>query len=142
MRKRTKARECALQILYGFDIRKTDIQETLADYWKDRLEKKEVMEFAKVLVGGVLENKQKIDSFIVKYTENWRIERMAVIDRNIIRMAAYELLFMKDIPPKVSINEAVELAKKYGDEESGRFVNGVLDKINKSECKDKNEAGQ
>lgn len=142
MRKRTKARECALQILYGFDIRKTDIQETLADYWKDRLEKKEVMEFAKVLVDGVLKNKQKIDSYIVKYTENWRIERMAVIDRNIIRMAAYELLFMKDIPPKVSINEAVELAKKYSDEESGRFVNGVLDKINKSECKDKNEAGQ
>ncbi|MFH2144687.1 MAG: transcription antitermination factor NusB [Candidatus Omnitrophota bacterium] len=142
MRKRTKARECALQILYGFDIRKTDIQETLADYWRDRPEKKEVMEFAKVLVDGVLKNKQKIDSYIVKYTENWRIERMAVIDRNIIRMAAYELLFMKDIPPKVSINEAVELAKKYSDEESGRFVNGVLDKINKSECKDKNEAGQ
>lgn len=144
MRKRTKARECALQILYGFDIRKTDIQEVLADYWKDRPEKEEVVEFANILIHGVLEHKQKIDSYIVKYTENWRIERMAIIDRNIIRMATYELLFIKDIPPKVSINEAVELAKKYSGEESGRFVNGVLDKINKTECKDKDksETGQ
>ena len=74
---------------------------------------------------------QNIDKLISKYADNWRIERMAVIDRNIIRMATFELLYGSDIPPKVAINEAVELAKKFGDDESGRFVNGVLDKINK-----------
>jgi len=138
MRKRTKARECALQILYGIDIRKGDpASENIECYWQQNKTDPVVKEFADSLIAGTLEHVKDIDKCITKYTDNWRIERMAVIDRNIIRMATYELLFVTDIPPKVSINEAVELAKKYGDDESGRFVNGVLDKINKTECQKK-----
>ena len=70
---------------------------------------------------------------ITEYTTNWQLKRMAVIDRNVLRAATYELLFREDIPPKVSINEAIDVAKKYGDRDSGKFVNGVLDKINRAE---------
>lgn len=135
MRKRTKGRECALQILYSLDVRKDKSQDVIEIYWQENEEEFSVKDFANSLIKGTLEHLPAIDQLISKYTDNWRIERMAVIDRNIIRLATYELLFTEDIPPKVSINEAVELAKKYGDEESGRFVNGVLDKINKTECK-------
>ena len=135
MRKRTKARECALQILYALDIRKEKDIEVVDTYWRENDESQDIKEFANRLALGALAHITEIDQFISKYTDNWRIGRMAVIDRNIIRIATFELLFTNDIPPKVSINEAVELAKKYGDEESGRFVNGVLDKINKTECK-------
>ena len=83
----------------------------------------------------ISENKKEIDSMIAKYATNWQIDRMAVIDRNVLRFAAYELLYNKDIPPKVSINEAIDIAKKFGGPDSGKFVNGVLDKINKTECK-------
>jgi transcription antitermination factor NusB len=76
-----------------------------------------------------------IDKVISDYATNWELKRMAVTDRNILRFATYELLFMKDIPPKVSINEAIDIAKKYGDRDSGKFVNGILDKINKTERK-------
>ena len=88
-----------------------------------------------MLIGGVLKNLSDLDSLIKKYVKNWEIDRMAVIDRNILRMAVYEMLYQDDIPPNVSINEAIELAKKYGDIDSGKFVNGVLDKIKKTECK-------
>ncbi len=81
------------------------------------------------------ELKQMIDKIISEYATNWKIQRMAVIDRNVLRFATYELLFMEDIPPKVAINEAIDIAKKYGDKDSGKFVNGILDKINKMECK-------
>ena len=137
MRNRTKARECALQILYAVDIGKEDSREIIAAYWSEHKEELTVKKFALELVSGTLEHAEKIDKLITQYADNWRLERMAVIDRNIIRMATFELLFAGDIPPKVAINEAVELAKKFGDEESGRFVNGVLDKINKTECKKK-----
>ena len=133
MRKRTRARECALQILYALDICTGNSQEIIESYWQQNQEEKAIKEFASILISGVINNLKNIDLLITKYTDNWRIERMAVIDRNIIRMAAHELLFVDDIPPKVSINEAVELAKKFGDDESGRFVNGILDKINKAE---------
>jgi transcription antitermination factor NusB len=133
MRKRTKSRECALQVLYAIDIRKADQQEIAQRYWKDNKVEDNIRKFAQQLIVGTLDKMANIDVLISKYADNWRIERMAVIDRNIIRMATYELLYANDIPPKVAINEAVELAKKFGDDESGRFVNGVLDKINKIE---------
>jgi transcription antitermination factor NusB len=133
MRKRTKARECALQVLYAIDIRKCSKREISESYWDENKEDLEVKIFAQDLIDGTLVKMSKIDRLISKYADNWRIERMAVIDRNIIRMAIYELLYAVDIPPKVAINEAVELAKKFGDDESGSFVNGVLDKINKIE---------
>ncbi len=138
MRKRTHARECALQILYSVDIRKAaPLVEISNDYWQKNIEEDAVKQFAMLLVEGMLKHLNDIDKLITKYTDNWRIERMAVIDRNIIRMATFELIYLEQIPPKVAINEAVDLAKRFGDDESGRFVNGVLDKINKQERKNK-----
>lgn len=134
MRKRTQAREYALQILYQIDVRKDPEDRILVDFWKNIEAEPEVSDFAAKLVIGAIKNKKKIDEVISKYASNWKMSRMAVIDRNVLRMATYELLFCDDIPPKVSINEAVDLAKKFGDTESGKFVNGILDKINKEEA--------
>lgn len=138
MRKRTKGRECALKILYAIEITRDDPKECAATFWDNagNAESK-VRDFADSLVSGVIGNKEIIDGMISKYATNWQIKRMAAIDRNILRAAVYELLFSADIPPKVAINEAIELAKKYGDKDSGKFVNGVLDKINKTESKGK-----
>ena len=134
MRKRTQAREYALQILYQIDVRNDPEDKILVDFWKNIETEPEVSDFAAKLVIGTIRNKKKIDEMISKYASNWKLSRMAVIDRNVLRMAAYELLYCEDIPPKVSINEAVDLAKKFGDTESGKFVNGILDKINKEEA--------
>lgn len=140
MRKRTKARELALQVLYQVDIRKDDVDVLLEDLWqREQRDKRNindsVKEFTTTLVRGTLQNLQKLDAAISSYAENWELNRMAVIDRNIIRMASFELFYLEDIPPKVSINEAVDLAKKYGDVDSGKFVNGILDRVNKEERK-------
>jgi len=135
MRKRTKAREYALQVLYQADVTKDPADSALEIYWQDKLTEPEVKEFASELVKGTISKLAQIDELITKYAQNWQISRMALVDRNILRLGAYELLFREDIPVKVSINEAVELAKRYGDIDSGKFVNGVLDKIHKQECK-------
>lgn len=132
MRKRTKAREDALKILYAIDITGDDPQKCIEVFWKDNEEAdKETVDFANTVVLGFCENREQIDKVITEYTTNWQLKRMAVIDRNVLRAAAYELLFREDIPPKVAINEAIDIVKKYGDKDSGKFVNGVLDKINK-----------
>ena len=133
MRKRTQAREIALQILYQIDVTKNSMEEVMADFWKDHLTEEEVKSFAERLVKETIDHMNSIDECIKKYAENWQIDRMAVVDRNILRFATCELLYMSDIPPKVSINEAVNLAKLYSQEDSGKFVNGVLDKINHTE---------
>ncbi len=136
MRKRTKARECALQILYAIDITKDEPKECVERFWEGSEESNsEVKKFADDLVLGVSAKKKNIDKIISTHATNWQIERMAVIDRNILRFATYELLFIDDIPPKVSINEAIDIAKKFGGDDSGKFVNGILDKINKTERK-------
>ncbi|MFA5069145.1 MAG: transcription antitermination factor NusB [Candidatus Omnitrophota bacterium] len=142
MRKRTRAREIALQILYQADIRHEGLNDIAEDFFRiclngaDRPEES-VRGFAISLAKGTLDNIKTIDAVISSYAQNWQLERMAVIDRNIMRMACYELLYVNDIPAKVSINEAVDLAKKYGDTESGKFVNGILDKVKKTEVKEK-----
>ncbi|MEE8360226.1 MAG: transcription antitermination factor NusB [Candidatus Omnitrophota bacterium] len=134
MRKRTKARECALQILYQLDVTKNDCGYCLYDYWQvNKDTDKAIVEFANSIVKGTIDNLKKIDKVISDYATNWNLKRMAVVDRNILRLATYELLFLNEIPPKVSINEAVDIAKKYGDKDSGKFVNGILDKISKEE---------
>jgi len=138
MRKRTKARECALKILYAIEITKDDTKKCIATFWENADDpESKVKDFADSLVFGVIANKDVIDGLISKYATNWQLKRMAAIDRNVLRAAVYELLFFADIPPKVAINEAIELAKKYGDKDSGKFVNGVLDKINKTESRQK-----
>jgi N utilization substance protein B len=135
MRKRTLGRECALKILYRIEIAKDSVEPSIEDFWSVEKTDDDVEDFANSLVRGIHENLSKIDSLISKYAENWEIKRIAVIDKNILRMGIFELLYRDDIPPKVSINEAIELAKKYGDIDSGKFVNGILDKVRKEECK-------
>ena len=136
MRKRTKARECALKILYAVDITKESPEKCIEIFWQSNEElEPQVRAFADTLVLGVSKNKELIDKVITEHATNWELKRMAVIDRNILRFATHELLFMDDIPPKVAINEAIDIAKKYGDKDSGKFVNGILDKINKVEGK-------
>jgi N utilization substance protein B len=138
MRKRSLAREIALKILYASDIRREDLRACSQKYWE--YENKDdsrgvIREFSDFLINGINSNMEKIDRIISKYADNWKISRMATIDRNILRMACFELIFVDDIPPKVSINEAIEIAKKYGDKDSGKFVNGILDRINKEDSK-------
>jgi transcription antitermination factor NusB len=132
MRRRTKAREFALQILYQIDITGISLQAALQDFWQRRKTmniSQQVRSFAVEIVSGVADNLEKIDKQICCCATNWQLKRMAVVDRNILRLGAFELLFRQDIPPKVSINEAVDLAKKYSGQDSGKFVNGILDKI-------------
>ena len=135
MRKRTLARECALKILYRVEISRESFESSMEDFWTREDNNKEVKDFANSLAKGTLENCSKIDEIISRYADNWEIKRMAVIDKNILRMGTFELLYVDDIPYKVSINEAIDLAKKYGDIDSGKFVNGILDKIRDKECK-------
>ncbi len=133
MRKRTLAREAALKMLYAIDITKEPADLIIERFWEDdEKASNEVKDFANILVNGYVSNRNAIDDTIAQYTENWKISRMATIDRNTLRIAAFELMYSADVPPKVAINEAIELAKKYGDKDSGKFVNGVLDKINKT----------
>lgn len=139
MRLRSKARAVALSLLYQIEISKIDFDKALNSYLENYPQRQEVVDFFSLLVEGVVTNISLIDSLIKKYVKNWEIERMAVIDRNILRIGCYELLFLEEIPPKVAINEAIELAKRFGDIDSPRFVNGILDKIYKTEkAKDKN----
>lgn len=139
MRKRSLAREHALKILYQADVTQRELKNASEIYWKETDESdKVIIEFCKRLIEGISQHLNTIDEKITHYATNWQLKRMAVIDRNVMRLGVFELLFAPDIPPKASINEAVELAKKYGDLESGKFVNGILDKIHKTESLNKN----
>jgi len=131
MRKRTKARHLAIQLLYQIDITHDSLQEAWSNFWlsQDKKISEDVISFSQQLVTGTMEHLKDIDTAIVEFADNWNLERMAVVDRNILRLGCYEILFCPDIPPKVTINEAVELAKCYSGPESGKFVNGILDKI-------------
>ncbi len=136
MRKRTQAREWTLKILYQAEILRRDISVVGKAYLDDIEVKDEtVEEFTDRLFKGIEKNLEAIDASISESATNWQLKRMAVIDRNVLRIGTFELLYAEDIPPKVSINEAVDLAKKYGDIESSKFVNGILDKIHKSKAK-------
>ena len=129
MRKRRKSREFALQVLYQLDIIKQDAIKTLSQFQDHFLGNGERDDFMERLVLGVHNRSQEIDRFIEKYSENWRLNRMTIIDRAILRMATFDLLYCKEIPPKVTLNEAIELGKRFGSEDSGRFINGILDRI-------------
>ena len=129
MRKRTRARECALQVLYAIDLTGEEPREALPRFWEVHPEEEAVVEYAALLVEGVVKNRPSLDEIVATHAKNWDLGRMAVIDRNILRMAAFELLHLEDVPPKVAINEAIDIAKRYGDKDSGKFVNGILDKI-------------
>jgi len=132
MRRRTKAREFALQILYQIDITAENAEIAIDNFWQLSVEEdvdQEIKAFTTELVRGVAANLKAIDEYISRYATNWQLNRMAFVDRNILRMGCCEIVFRSDIPLKVAINEAVELAKKYSGIEAGKFVNGILDKV-------------
>jgi N utilization substance protein B len=127
---RTKARECALQALYQLDVSSGDPREALRGILAHFEEADaETERFADELVRGVQSERNAIDEIIQKSSTNWKLDRMARVDRNILRIAVYEILRRADVPLRVSLNEAIEMGKKFGSEESSAFVNGVLDKI-------------
>lgn len=124
MNRRT-AREKAMQILFQHDINETDSAQAIESF----LGSEEKNEFLYAIVGGVKQHIPEIDDTITEHLANWKMDRIASVEKTILRIATYEIKYMDDIPASVSINEAIELAKKYGDEKSGSFVNGVLSKI-------------
>ena len=132
MGKRRKAREVALQFLYALDVNAArDPGPHEEEFWERHPVDGQTRAFADALVRGSKQHQEEIDQVIAQCVEHWGLDRMAVVDRNILRMAVYELLWQSDVPPKVAINEAIEIAKKFGTRESSRFINGVLDRIHK-----------
>jgi N utilization substance protein B len=154
MGKRREARERAVQFLFQSDLNPPeDLEGSLSQFWNSQQLQSIADEkgpatwgvpretapptaaetamrlFSEPMIRGVLANRERIDAEIVKHAENWDLKRMAVVDRNILRLAIYEMFYREDIPPVVSINEAVDIAKKFSTEDSGKFVNGILDRI-------------
>jgi len=129
MGSRRKSREMAMQALYFSDMSTCDPARILDLYSGNFRPADDSRPFFERLVGGVLENGLEIDGVIERFSNNWKISRMSCVDRNILRIAVYEMLFCPDIPVKVAINEAIDIGKKYGTEESGAFINGILDGI-------------
>ena len=126
---RREGRELALQALYAVDINPLEPAAALRLFWESTTAPAIVRTFADELIAGVLANQKTIDAKIREKSRNWALPRMAKVDLNILRLAAFELLFRLDIPKNVTINEAIEVAKKFGNEESPAFVNGILDEI-------------
>lgn len=135
MRQRRKAREVALKVLYELDILNTDVKEAVELFWNNFEAHKGVREFSSLLIEGTWENREQIDSLISSCSENWSIARMSRVDKSILRMAVYELLYRNDIPPRVTLNEAIDLGKLYGSENSGAFINGILDALYAKLCR-------
>jgi transcription antitermination protein NusB len=128
---RTKSREFAMQMLFQWDMSQQDPAKLEAKFWRSAKASDPTRAFANRLFEGAVKDSASLDELIVQQAANWRMERLAVIDRAILRLAIYELR-TTDTPPKVILNEAVELAKKFSSEEAGSFVNGILDAVHKS----------
>ena len=126
---RRRARELAVQVLFHLEFNSGDPDEAFELICENFDAKEPVRAFARRLVLGVCSERKVLDGLIVKASKNWRMERMAHVDKTILRLGTYEMLFMEEIPPKVSLDEAVEIGKKFCAEESGKYVNGVLDSI-------------
>jgi N utilization substance protein B len=131
MGKRRKAREAAVQYHFWRDLQRGDTPEKIDDFWDFCPVKPNVRGFAQPLIEGMIEHLPEIDDRIRKYCENYEFNRISPVDRNVLRLAIYEMLHRDDIPPVVSIDEAIELAKTFGGADSGRFVNGILDRVKK-----------
>jgi N utilization substance protein B len=141
MHQRRKAREVTLQVLYALDVQSSiGIRESIELFWAHFDAPEEARKFSSFLIEGTWNNRTKIDSLISGSSENWTMTRMSRVDKSILRMAVYELLFCLDIPPKVTLNEAIDLGKVYGSENSGSFINGILDDLyGKLRNKDENQ---
>ena len=132
MGRRRQARELALQALYFLDARAGDPEEAMALFHRNFTPPRKAREFMDRLVQGVTANRAAIDATVERYSENWKVFRMPRVDRNVIRMAVFEMFWQADIPHSVSINEAIDLGKQYGTDDSGAFINGILDRICKA----------
>ncbi len=126
---RRQARELAMQALFYMDMQKYASEEMLEYFCGCFCTSKKSRPFLIKLVNGVLDEKGQIDTLVERFSQNWQINRMSCVDRNVMRIAVYEMLYCDDIPPKVSINEAVDIGKKFGTQESGAFINGIMDSI-------------
>ncbi len=134
MSSRHQARERAIQILFQYDIHgKPGLW--LDEFWKQYPLEEGPKAFTDELVDGVVMHRTELDTLIGRYATNWKVSRMPIVDRNILRAGLYELLWMPDVPAKVTLNEAIELAKSFGDDEASKFVNGILDKVLASEAR-------
>jgi len=131
LKKRTRSRELALQFLYQVDLLGPEKVNDLTSFLQEQAEggDAETTRYARLLVEGTLDATPELDAEIQLVAQNWQVDRMAVIDRNVLRMAAFEILHCDEIPPKVAINEGIELGKRFSTQNSGAFINGILDKI-------------
>src|SRR6266566_681718 len=129
--KRRRAREAAVQYHFWRDLQRGEAPEKIDEFWEFCPATPRVREFAQPLIEGMVAHLPEIDERIRRYCENYEFRRISAVDRNVLRLAIYEMLFRDDIPPVVSINEGIELAKTFGGAESGRFVNGILDRVRK-----------
>ncbi len=126
---RRKAREASLQVIYAVEVGKIDVEEAFRHVFEEFAAKPQTQAFARQLVKGVLDHKEELDGIIKRLSKGWDINRLAIVDRNIMRLALYEIMYEETIPYAVSVNEAVELAKVFGAEESARFINGILGRV-------------
>jgi N utilization substance protein B len=133
---RRQARELAMQALFCMDMQNNSSPQMLENFCDCFRPSKKSHPFFMKLVNGVLETRNTIDALIERFSQNWKINRMSCVDRNVMRIAVFEMLYCDDIPPKVSINEAVDIGKKFGSEESGAFINGIMDGIREALDKD------
>ena len=131
MSTRRKAREYALQMLFQWDITRDQIETIAASFWENIDEPAPVRDFAWQLVSRTVEHVENIDAIIARHAEHWRLDRMAVVDRNILRLATQEFLYDQETPKTVVINEAIEIARRFSAQESPQFINGILDSIKK-----------
>lgn len=129
MGKRRLSRELAIQFLYLTDMNAGDNPRQLELFWESNECPPEVRAFTEDILNDIFDHQKEIDARLEQFSDNWTLSRMAVIDRNLLRMAASEILYSKTVPPKVAIDEAVEIAKKFGSEDSPNFINGILDRI-------------
>ena len=142
MSKRRDGREAAIQYLYQLDIHGDRITDLRAEFWSMRESSTKVREYAERLVEGVNASLPEVDALITKYAHNFELHRLAAVDRNVLRLAIYEMLHCMETPPIVAINEAIEIARKFGGEDSSKFVNGILDKVKGELTRPLREASQ
>lgn len=135
MGNRRKARELVLEALYRVEVTQDNPDEVLHDIFRRKEYNKEIKEYSSRLFRLTTDNLEEIDAIIAEYVENWDLSRMAILDKNILRFAICELLYIDGIPVKVTLNEAIEIAKKYSTQDSGRFINGVIDRIAKERAR-------
>ena len=127
--RRRKARELALKMLYQMELNGDDAETALRGYCEIFPYQSDIVEYSRFLLVGITKQRQQLDQYIEKASEHWKLSRFTYVDKNVLRIGTYEMLFSPDVPPKVAIDEAIELGKKFGGEDSKDFINGILDKI-------------